>query len=63
MECKPSELKCAAFIVPHRSAQGHKPTAKDMISIKELEQLTGIDLFANLRNAPEQSAEAKDWGL
>jgi hypothetical protein len=34
-----------------------------MISIKELEQLTGIDLFANLRNAPEQSAEAKDWGL
>lgn len=63
MECKPSELKCAAFIVPHRSAQGHKPTAKDMISIKELEQLTGIDLFANLHNAPEQSAEAKDWGL
>ena len=63
MECKASELKCAAFIVAHRSDAGHKPTAEDMISIKELERLTGVNFFANVPNAPESKAEAKDWGL
>ena len=63
VECKASELKCAAFIIPHRSDAGHKPTAEDMISIKELERLTGVNFFANVPNAPESKAEAKDWGL
>ena len=63
MECKASELKCAAFIIPHRSDVGHKPTVEDMISIKELERLTGVNFFANVPNAPESKAEAKDWGL
>ena len=63
VECKTSELKCAAFIIPHRSDSGHKPTAEDMISIKELERLTGVNFFANVPNAPESKAEAKDWGL
>ena len=63
MECKASELKCAAFIIPHRSDVGHKPTAEDMISIKELERLTGVNFFANVPSAPESKAEAKDWGL
>ena len=62
-DCKASELKCAAFIIPHRSDVGHKPTAEDMISIKELERLTGVNFFANVPNAPENKAEAKDWGL
>ena len=63
VECKASELKCAAFIVPHRSDVGHKPSVEDMISIKELERLTGVNFFANVPNAPESKAEAKDWGL
>ena len=63
VECKASELKCAAFIIPHRPDVGHKPTAEDMISIKELERLTGVNFFANVPNAPESKAEAKDWGL
>ena len=62
-ECKASELKCAAFIVGHRSASGRKPSADDMISIKELERLTGIDFFANVPHAPEREANASDWGL
>ena len=62
-DCKASELKCAAFIVAHRSDSGHKPTVEDMISIKELERLTGVNFFANVPNAPENKAEAKDWGL
>ena len=63
VECKASELKCAAFIIPHRPDVGHKPTVEDMISIKELERLTGVNFFANVPNAPESKAEAKDWGL
>ena len=63
MECKASELKCAAFIVAHRSDSGHKPSVEDMISIKELERLTGVNFFANVPNTPESKAEAKDWGL
>ena len=62
-ECKASELKCAAFIVGHRSASGRKPSADDMISIKELERLTGINFFANVPHAPEREANASDWGL
>ena len=62
-DCKASELKCAAFIVPHRSDSGHKPSSEDMITIKELERLTGADFFANVPNAPESKAEASDWGL
>ena len=63
MECKASELKCAAFIVAHRSDAGHKPSVEDMISIKELERLTGVNFFANVPNAPESKAVAEDWGL
>lgn len=62
-ECKAEELKCAAFIVGHRSASGRKPSAEDMISIRELERLTGVDFFANVPNAPEREANPADWGL
>jgi hypothetical protein len=62
-ECKASELKCAAFIVGHRSANGRKPSAGEMISIKELERLTGVEFFTNVPNAPKGKAEARDWGL
>ena len=62
-DCKASELKCAAFIVGHRSANGRKPSAGEMISIKELERLTGVEFFTNVPNAPKGKAEARDWGL
>ena len=32
VECKASELKCAAFIIPHRSDVGHKPTVEKDIN-------------------------------
>ena len=62
-ECKAQELKCAAFIVGHRSAQGRKPSAEEMISIEELERLTGFEFFTNVKNAPKHEANARDWGL
>ena len=62
-ECTSEELKCAAFIVGHRSAKGRKPSAEDMLTVRELEQLTGIDFFATVPHAPETEADPKDWGL
>lgn len=63
MECSQSELKCAAIIVPHTSAAGYKPSSKDLISIKELERLTGMEFFANVKNAPKQKVSDSDWNL
>lgn len=63
MECKADELKCAAFVVGHYSAKGRKPTAADMMSVEELEEITGFTFFANVPNAPKHEAVAKDWGL
>lgn len=63
MECKAEELKCAAFIVGHRSATGRKPSEREMLSIEELERLTGLEFFANVKNAPKHTAKAEDWGL
>ena len=62
-ECNGEELKCAAFIVGHRPVPGRKPSAKEMISIDELERLTGVDFFTNVPNAPEHQTVASDWGL
>ncbi len=62
-ECKASELKCAAFVVAHRSHTGLKPSAENIMSIDELERLTGVDFFKNVPNAPESRAVAKEWGL
>lgn len=62
-KCKASELKCAAFIVGHRTAKGRKPSVQEMISIEELERLTGEEFFTNVKHAPKQEANASDWGL
>ena len=63
IECATGELKCAAFIVGHRSAKGRKTSKREMITIEELEQLTGVEFFANVANAPKHEAKAEDWGL
>ena len=63
MECATGELKCAAFIVGHRSAKGRKTSKREMITIEELERLTGVEFFANVANAPKHEAKAEDWGL
>ncbi len=62
-DCKSSELKCAAFVVGHYDAKGRKPSAADMMSVAELERLTGETFFANIPAAPKHAAAARDWGL
>ena len=62
-ECSADELRCAGFVISHAMPKGHKPEARDMISISELEQLVGVTLFPNVPNAPKSSYKASDWGL
>ena len=60
-DCSASELQCAAFTICHEMAKGHKPEAADMMSISDLERLTGFTYFQNVPNAPKSSYSASDW--
>lgn len=62
-DCKSSELKCAAFVVGHYDAKGRKPSAADMMSVAEIERITGETFFAGVPAAPKLSADPRDWGL
>ena len=41
--------------------KGHKPQEKDMMSISELEELTGFTYFSNVPNAPKDTFDPSDW--
>jgi DNA/RNA endonuclease G (NUC1) len=60
-DCSASELQCAAFVICHEQDKGHKPQVKDLISIEELEQLTGFTYFENVPNAPKSTFNSSDW--
>lgn len=60
-ECSAAELQCAAFVICHEQAKGHNPEARDIITIEELERLTGFTYFDNVPNAPKSVANASDW--
>lgn len=62
-DCKSSELKCAAFVVGHYDARGRKPSAADMMSVAEIESITGETFFAGVPAAPKLTADPRDWGL
>ena len=62
-DCKSSELKCAAFVVGHYDAKGRKPSAADMMSVAEIERITGETFFAGVPAAPKLSSDPRDWGL
>ena len=60
-DCSASELQCAAFVICHEQAKGHKPEARDIISIEELEAITGFTYFENVPNAPKSTFNSSDW--
>ncbi len=62
--CSASEMKCAAFVRTHtNSLKGQKVSSKEMMSISDLEKITGVKYFENVPNAPKSSFTASDWGL
>ena len=62
--CTADELQCVAFVRSHTNElKGQKPTSKELMSISDLEKLTGFTFFTNVPNAPKNTFKASDWGL
>lgn len=62
--CSRDEMMCAAFVRAHASGtKGQAVSKKEMMSIDDLEALTGFDYFTSVPNAPEDTFTASDWGL
>lgn len=61
LNCSASELKCAAFVLRHNIEKSHKPQAKDIISIAELEKITGFTYFPNVPKAPKSTVNVNEW--
>ena len=62
-DCSADELQCAAFVLRHDIEKGHEPQRSDMMTVRELEKITGFSYFANVPNAPKGVANASEWGL
>lgn len=60
-ECSAEELQCAAFVLSHEQDKGHKPQAKDLMTIEQLEKITGFKYFVNVPNAPTNELNSSDW--
>ena len=43
--------------------KGQKPSSKELMSVSDLEKITGESYFPNIPNAPKSSFSASDWGL
>lgn len=59
------EIKAIAFLMPHKESK--KPLYKFVVSIDEIEKLTGIDFFKNLpddlENKLESNSNYKNWSF
>ena len=55
---------CAAFVRSHtNSLNGQKPSKKEIMTIAELEKITGFKYFVNVPQAPKNTVNPSDWGL
>ena len=62
--CTSDEIKCAAFVRTHTNdLKGQAVTSREMMSISDLERITGVTYFPNVPNAPKNTFKASDWGL
>ena len=62
-QCSSSEMQCVAIVRSHKAAKGREDFADDMMSVSDLEKVTGFTYFPNVPNAPKSSYKASDWGL
>ena len=62
-ECSASEIKCAAFVRSHNTPKKTAVSAAEMMSVRDLEKITGFTYFPNVPHAPKDSFKASDWGL
>lgn len=62
--CSADEMMCVAFVRSHtNSLKGQKVTARELMSVADLEKITGVTYFPNVPNAPKNTFKASDWGL
>ena len=61
-DCSASELKCVAFVRSHVNVR-QAVTARELMSVADLEAITGVTYFPNVPNAPKNTFSASDWGL
>lgn len=62
--CSADELKCVAFVRCHTNdLKGQKASSRELMSVADLEKITGVTYFPNVPNAPKSSYKASDWGL
>jgi DNA/RNA endonuclease G (NUC1) len=61
--CTASEIKCAAFVRSHNTPNKTAVSEQDMMSVSDLEKITGFTYFPNVPQAPKSSYKASDWGL
>ena len=62
-QCSSSEIMCAAFVRSHKTPKSTYVSEKDMMSVSDLEKITGFTYFPNVPQAPKNSYSASDWGL
>ena len=62
-QCTASELKCAAFVRSHKTPKSTVVSEKDLMSVSDLERITGFTYFPNVPQAPKNTYKASDWGL
>ena len=61
-DCTSDEIKCVAFVRSHVNVR-QAVSARELMSVADLEKITGVTYFPNLPNAPKSSFKASDWGL
>ena len=61
-DCTADEIKCVAFVRSHVNVR-QAVTARELMSVADLERITGVTYFPNVPNAPKNTFKASDWGL
>lgn len=61
--CSGSELMCAAFVRSHKTGKNVYVGAKDMMSVSDLEKITGFTYFTNVPQLDKTQCNPSDWGL
>ena len=60
--CSADEIKCVAFVRSHVNVR-QAVSRKELMSVADLEKITGVTYFPNVPNAPKNTFNASDWGL
>ena len=62
-KCSADEIMCAAFVRSHDTPKGTTVSSQDMMSVSDLEKITGFTYFQNVPHAPKSTYKASEWGL